>query len=352
MRASRLGGPAPPAALTQPQKKVPKKRALACAKGDKAEKAEKATAPQMSNPKAHKRQMVVPPQDDFQGVFSTMEEHVKRDDRAALFASGLEAEGRNVQDVLAATKVLAYCAQLKDELPWYVSMQKFVAGSDGVYDFPDVPVMSRQALLPFLREPAPFSGERPCINLDREPTQPYEQGLVRCVAHRMSEAQLGPGKGFRLREMIFTAAADVPTTTIPDLCYLCHLWTGLCDAMRQRDKTAERARPDMSDAPDDTVVIINRFMVMVDQIGEYDRTKMLVSDKVGLGIWGPFPLFNEKNYVAVERKAGVPAHFDETPNLLFRLTPAVSPRIANSSQSTRNQSIRTHEPPLSGSVLP
>jgi hypothetical protein len=278
-----------------------------------------------------------------------MAEHGKRDNEAALFASGLEAEGRNVQDVLVqpATKVLAYCAKLKKELPWYVSMQSFVAGSDGVYDFPDVPVMSRQMLITFLREPAPFSKERPCLNLDREPTQPYEQGLVRCVAHRMSEAQLGPGKGFRLREMLFP-----DTTAIPDLCYLCHLWTGLCDAMRQRDKTAERSRPDMADAPEDTVVIINRFMVMVDQIGEYDRTKMLVSDKVGLGIWGPFPLFNEKNYVAVERVAGVAAHFDETTNLLFRLTPAVSPRTANSSQSTRNPLIRTHEPPLSGTVLP
>jgi hypothetical protein len=120
--------------------------------------------------------------------------------------------------------------------------------------------------------------------------------------------------------------------------------------MRQRDKTAERARPDMSDAPPDTVVLINSFMVMVDQVGEYDDDKMLVSDKPGLGVWGPFPLFNEQNYVAVERKAGVPAHFDESPNLLFRLTPAASVQTGSLSQSTSTPSVPTRGPPTSGTV--
>ena len=272
----------------------------------------------------------------FTGTLLTMAEHELRDQPAARFAAGMEAEHRSAQDVLA------YCAKLKEEMPWYVSMQNFVAGSDGVYEYPDVPVLSHQVILTFLREPSAANGERPCVNLDREPQQPHEQGLVRCIAHRLSEAQLGPGKAFRLREMLF----DEPKRADPpDLCYLCHLWTGLCDALRQRDKTAERARPDMTDAPPETVVLINRFMVMVDQVGEYDRNKMLVSDKAGLGIWGPFPLFNEQNYVAVERKAGTgPAHFDESPNLLFRLTPAVSPRIASSSQSIRNPSAPTREP--------
>lgn len=290
---------------------------------------------------------------DKREAFVAMEDHMRRDDQLALFTGGMEADNRNVHDALLLeepplidpAQVLAYCAKLKLEMPWYVSMQNFVAGSDGTYEFPDTPVLSRQVILQFLREPAPLSGEQPCMNLDREPHDPAEQGLVRCIGHRMSETQLGVGKGFRLRELILPRSNTA-------ICYLCHLWIGLCEAMRQRDKTAERARPDMTDPPATKVTLINSFMVMVGQLGEYDPEKMLTSDKVGLGIWGPFPLFNENNYIAVARKPDAPAHFDETPNLLFRLTPALSQRTESSSQSTLNPSGRIAGPPLSGTVFP
>jgi len=373
MRASRLPvgmAPPPPTPLakslnqaaenlsnkvTTKKRTITKKRASEVAPAT----AEAEAAPGEPEMKQRKKQQpkkrVTKPSVD-RGPVLSMEEHMRRDDELALFSSKADSAKRNVNDVLLQipesiknpTEIIASCARIKSDLPWFVSMQNFVAGSDDVYEFPDTPVLSHEIILRFLREPAPLSTERPCCNLDREPNAPFENGLVRCIAHRMSEKELGPAHAFRLREMIFSDARQ----EFPDICYLCHLWMGMCEAFRQRDKTAERARPDLKDPPDDNVVLINRFMVMVDQIGEYDRNKMLVSDKVGLGIWGPFPLFNEKDYMAVARKPGMPAHFVESSNLLFRLSPASSLPIESSSQSTQKRSGLTAEPPLSGTGLP
>lgn len=255
-----------------------------------------------------------------------LDEYIRKDDQAELFTHSMESQGRHPHDVLVAA-----ASAIRTHEPWFMPMSNFVAGSDGTYEYPNPPEMSHKLILEFLREPLEKSKERPCINLDRDPSEQYEQGLMRCVAHRLSEKQLGAGKGFRLREMLFDDADKQPELNVPDLCYLCHLYVSLCDALRQRDKTAERNRPDMRDKPEETVVIINRFRVMVNQIGEYDRDKMLVSDKIGLGIWGYFPLFNENDYTAVARKPGAPAHFLESPNLLFRLTPAASQTTGSSS---------------------
>jgi hypothetical protein len=95
----------------------------------------------------------------------------------------------------------------------------------------------------------------------------------------------------------------------------------------------------------DKVVIINRFMVMIDQAGEYDRTKMLVSEKVNTGLWGPIPLFNECNYIVHSREQRI----EESANLLFRLTRVSLPPIDVIPQKASTQYNRTNVTPSVGS---
>jgi len=243
----------------------------------------------------------------------TLEQHNNRDAQAELFEQSLRAMGRAPNDVVIqtppATEVLAYCARFRDEMPWFATMQAVVAASPTL-QYPDVPVFCRAVLLEYLREAHPRSEEeRPCFNLDRDP-MPHERRF-RCVAHALSESRLGPGKGFRLREMLFG-----PTrSAVPEMCYLCHLWFAMRDSTAQRESLAAR----------ESVLIINRFMVMVDVVGEYDRTKMLACDKVNAGLWGPIPLYNENNYIVADNVRGSGLRgFHESDNLLFRLT-RVSP---------------------------
>ncbi len=131
--------------------------------------------------------------------------------------------------------------------------------------------------------------------MDREPTE--HDGYIRCKAHEITEAALGPGNGFRLRELLI---GDVETRirnllanggtmeqakallpTYHGLCYLCHLWMVFCHSIDQRDKLAERMRRDMPNQNadnmdvDEDVIILNDFMVYVDIEGEYDHNKML-----------------------------------------------------------------------------
>ncbi len=88
----------------------------------------------------------------------------------------------------------------------------------------------------------------------------------------------------------------------------------------QKNKSDERERKDMTaDCEPNIVTILNRFMVDIDKPGEYDRRKMLVSDDVALGIWGPFPLWNERYYVPVRIGGTNLWGFEETEDLLFRL---------------------------------
>lgn len=282
--------------------------------------------------------------------FNTLEQHKRRDDELALFAVTVERPHRANNEIIVntptAVSVLGYCSQFKDEMPWYKSMQQTVANSSNV-TFQKTPVMRRTVLVTFLRMPdtaMPF--ERACFNLDREPSA--HENRVRCIAHRLSEKCLGPGRGFRLREMLFndqslkinaalehnTRAAHngqpmvdptIHLTPIPEMCYMCHVWMTTEACLDQKNKSDERERKDMTHQQQqqqqegNIVTILNRFMVDIDKAGEYDRRKMLVSDDVALGIWGPFPLWNERYYVPV-RIAGTNLWgFEETEDLLFRL---------------------------------
>ena len=80
------------------------------------------------------------------------------------------------------------------------------------------------------------------------------------------------------------------------------------------------------------VIIFNRFMVDIDKPGEYDRRKMLCSDDAAaLGIWGPFPMWSKRHYIACKVRHDSPPSssgggvgveyrgFKETDALLFRL---------------------------------
>ena len=60
------------------------------------------------------------------------------------------------------------------------------------------------------------------------------------------------------------------------------------------------------DAGGNDVVVFNAFMVDIDKPGEYDRHCLLTGDDVGMGIWGPFPLWNERNYVPWRDPQGGP----------------------------------------------
>jgi len=264
------------------------------------------------------KRITVPPLKKIEHFqIATIEEHNQRDNEFELFKSKMPIH-KNTNNVLLAAppinkdKVLAYCASYKHLMPWYSNMNNIIANTD--YAYPDVLLFSRKVLITFLFEPS--NGERPCINLDYEPKQVGHQ--FRCVGHRLSEQKLGKGKGFRLKEMILETKPSI----IPEMCYLCHLWFCLHDSIQQRDKLDERTKHNLSDQYKEHITILNKFMVYVDQPGEYDRTKMLLSDKVDSGIWGNIPLFNENNYVCVKKDNL--RGFEETDNLLFHPTQVAS----------------------------
>lgn len=182
----------------------------------------------------------------------SLEAHQRRDNQLALFALSIERPHRATNDMIINTPpavgVLNYCSQYKDEMPWFAIMHKVVADSGGRLSFQKIPVFRRSVLVTFLRQPDPKCPyERPCGNLDREPRA--HEGKVRCIAHRLSEELWGEGKGFRLREMLFSKEHTEINATldnnarilrdktgerivdprehlphIPELCYMCHVW--------------------------------------------------------------------------------------------------------------------------------
>ena len=280
----------------------------------------------------------VPPADKMDAIkIVSIEEHNHRDNQLELFKAKMPinklattaAVANAVNPVITAPpinkeQVLAYAEfyRRRNEL-WFDHMNQRVANTD--YTYPDSPIFSRKYLTQFLREPKP--SERPCIN-------PEHGELIgvqfRCIAHYLSEKQLGAGKGYRLREMIIEE-----NSTIPEMCYLCHLYFCLMNSVFQRDKQNEQTKKTTQESYREHITILNRFRVYVGTIGEYDGTKMLISDKIDSGIWGNIPLFNEENYVAC--KVGGFRAFKEDNNLLFQPTQVASDRVVSVPQkdSTR-----------------
>ncbi len=321
------------------------------------------------------RTVQVPPQLVMGDIaIETLEQHSSRSDQAELFRLTLARQDRDISNIIVnqpddACKVLQYCAKYKPKFPWFAQLQSHLVAEGGQYDHPDVPVMSRKVIQEFLREAKTHHDyERPCANLDRDPQ--VGDSYLRCVAHELSEKQLGPGNGFRLRELLLggtettirnALANKMPPQRVqaellpkaPGVCYLCHLWMALCLSIDQRDKLDERARRDMPNvdtaADDDDVQIINEFMVIVDVEGEYDGNYMLTSDKIGAGIWGCFPLYNEDNYIVPKPTSrAIPRHIIEKDGLVFRLTPASQEQIVLNERIGSNQSTLTRVPPANG----
>lgn len=261
----------------------------------------------------------------------TLEQHKLRNKQTELFALTIERQHQTpttemIISTPPAVTALQYCATLPAaEVPWYEATKQAVASRTNM-TFPKTPLMSRSVLLTFLRQPDAHNPyERPCLNLDRNPYE-HERGFrMRCVAHRMSAEQLGEANAFRCRELLYhgqmikinaalaSKGAEDPRLhlhDIPELCYMCHVWLTTEAALAQRNKAS-------APTADDMLVIFNRFMVMQDVVGEYARHAMLCSEDVAIGIWGPFPRWNERHYKAV-RLNGNLYGFEEAEEMLFR----------------------------------
>lgn len=218
------------------------------------------------------------------------------------------------------TEVFKYVAtNFRDEAKWYDQQIKYVANNPDL-TFQKVPIMSRAMIETFLRVPDPkVAWERPCCNLDRDPF-PHETG-IRCIAHFMA--------GYRLREMHMNdtivkvnAALQnkqnpmIYLSPVPEMCVLCHVYL----------TTHAALCPDKSDS------ICNRFCVDVDKVGEYDSRKMLTEGH----IWGNFPMWNKRHYIACRVMPSNLPGFVETNDLLFRL-----PRVPYQVSLNANASIHS-----------
>ena len=272
--------------------------------------------------------------------------------------------------------VIALCAQQYENNPiWYDQMIAKIIQSKGTLTVPDVPLFTREYLAPFFRQARPNSFERSCINLDR-PAMPNEP-KVRCIAHYMSEEVLGPGKGFRLRELLFKdemvavnriladnekAKHSFQTNKITkkdylsrvkdpaevltgphEMCVLCHIWMSNKAYIDKRDRAIERnsrIKVDGSgDLEDDYVTVLNRFMVVPDQPGEYALRMCIPGDINFVGIWGCFPIWNINNYVVGKSTSDGTPCFYETDRLLFQ--PARDLRQIDPSNSNRSNTTRS-----------
>lgn len=307
------------------------------------------------------------------GVVQPLEEAQRRDKDLELFASTMERRPLRpstqlVLDAPPALEVLAICAKYKSSsMPWFKGAHVTLASNPGL-DLPKVPIYQRSYLASFMREADPkTSYERPCLNLDRDP-YPGEEGRLRCIAHQLSERKFGPRGAYRLRELLHSATvvqinaslARIPAKRgepvhdprihlpeVPEVCVMCHIWMVFDQALNQKNRREERlllqrlksAEPgtttELPPVPEDIVMVLNKFMVHFDKPGEYSRDALLGGDEVGLGIWGPFPLWQERNYIPWVDPAGTGLRgFQEVDDMLFQQAPAPS-RAIESTQVTQ-----------------
>lgn len=297
--------------------------------------------------------------------FDTMEHYKRRDNQMLLFQHAHRVERpprastKTIIETPPPTATLQYCATFRNEFAWFDAYEEQIARSADV-TYQKVPLIRRAVLQTFLRAPDPHtSWERPCFNLDRDP-MPHEK-RVRCIAHQLSARALGDGNAFRCRELLFNgqsvkinealehnpkADVDAFLSPLPELCYMCHVWMTTAACLDQKNKADQRKRTDMTNveqANPTLITIFNRFMVDIDKPGEYDRRAMLASDDVALGVWGPFPLWNDNNYVPVKVVApdtgAIVWGFEERDQLVFRLSGIPSHPIGRS--AAQSVSIRS-----------
>lgn len=266
-----------------------------------------------------------------------IEQHMMRDNELELFAKRVDRPHGPSTEMITKTpplvKTLQYCSQFPDLTPWVNQYNATLANSTTL-SFQRMPTLSRAVLQTFLRVPDPRNTwERPCFNLDREPR--VGEGLMRCAAHRLSEERLGPGKGYRLREILYpeqivainhTLATkgdpSVHLYPIPEMCYHCHIFLATEKVLEQKNKQREQndLTVDPTQKKTEMVAIVNRFIVTVGSEGEYDLRRMLVSDDLAMGVFGPFPMWSTRHYECVVMSDTKLAGFAENDVLVFRLS--------------------------------
>lgn len=308
------------------------------------------------------------------GVVHPLEEAHRRDKDLELFALTMERRPMRPTNQLVlqappSMQVLSLCAQYKrTSMPWFQGAHATLAANPGL-DFPKVPVYERTYLASFMREPDPkASYERPCLNLDRDP-YPGEEGRLRCIAHQLSERKFGLRGAYRLRELLHSATVvqinaslarvsshrgqlsisdpRVHLSEVPEVCVMCHVWMVFDEFLNQKNRREERLlmqrqkakgpedSVDLPSVPNDIVMVLNKFMVNFDVPGEYSRDALLGGDEVGLGVYGPFPLWQERNYMPWVDPAGTGLRgFQEVDDMLFQQAPAPS-RANESTQVTQ-----------------
>jgi len=322
-----------------------------------------------NNAQHHPKRVPVATEGILMGLpVESLEDYRHSDDQMELYTHAVTRMGRATEDMILAmppvNEVLSFCRQFQNkECLWFYSINNLISDADTCLDYPDVCVLSRKYLETFMREPDPRQPyERPCINLDRAPLP--GEGKIQCVGHALSEKLLGPGKGYRLRELILrdqmtqvnAALAHNEAVRangghgtllqprdwldpIPELCVMCHIYFTNMDYIRQKDKEVERERKvqqkaalyeqggedlnldmdvDSGTGANTSIVIANKFMVIPNRAGEYPLSMTLTGDKAPTGVWGPFPVWNNQNYVPVKISGTELRGFKETDNLVFR----------------------------------
>jgi len=290
----------------------------------------------------------------------TMERHNRRSQNLELFATTIERPDRPTTDMITQmpplVDVLQYSNRLEQMQVCY-EQYKYTLANNPHLRFQKPPVFTHAVLQTFLREPDPrYPHERVCCNLDRDPVQ--GEGRIRCAAHMLSEQQLGVGKGFRLRELLYPEQIVAINHTlevekepdaskhlypIQEMCYLCHIYFTTQMALSQKDHDQERNNPDLTKRPrTEMQSILNRFMVTVGTEGEYDPRMMLASDNVSMGVFGPFPQWHPQNYVCTTVEPSGLRGIAETDNLIFRLSREPSQQIEPCIMKGSNQSTPTN----------
>jgi hypothetical protein len=189
---------------------------------------------------------------------------------------------------------------MKEQPPWFEASQHAIINSQTL-EFPSMDVLTRRYLEPFLREPDKRSHvERPCSH-------------ATCESIRLG--------GFRCRELLMPeqlakVQATRQTRDLPVVqgwCFLCHLF----ETNRLYWESLNRIQSKTQKTNDQPTVQIHHFIVQVDVPGEYRLDKTLMGDRVCMGLFGPFPVYNSNWYKAVRLENGLQAWL-ESDSLVFR----------------------------------
>ena len=263
-----------------------------------------------------------------------------RDDRDDLYFQHLTSDpcvpDSKISCMPRYTEILKYVETLKDAPPYYDQITQMVINTDGAY-FPQLAVINRNYIRNFLRAPSKTDKtERPCGNEHCESLRLSSMLLEKYPKLRT----FGLQKGFKCRELILPdtyvkvlASKDRKHLPLmPGLCYLCHLQMTNKAYWLRKSKYGQNTSTEETSA-----MIIHRFVVPVNIVGEYKIENMLTGDTEPMGIIGPFPHYNVNHYIPYVNRDGLCA-WKEDDSLVFQLPEQQQQRINTYSQSGRTTS--------------